>query len=83
METFGTGSTCPSLERCLACVQTYPISFVAKEIGDVCTQAKRCPSYRGSNKGSKGVIAVKLTIIPRARMGSESIADEAEGRMGY
>ena len=24
-----------------------------------------------------------LTIIPRARMGSESIAHEAEGRMGY
>ena len=24
-----------------------------------------------------------LTIIPRARMGSESIADEAEGWMGY
>ena len=23
------------------------------------------------------------TIIPRARMGSESIAHEAEGRMGY
>jgi len=26
---------------------------------------------------------VSLTIIPRARMGSESIAHEAEGRMGY
>ena len=24
-----------------------------------------------------------LTIIPRARMGYESIAREAEGRMGY
>ena len=24
-----------------------------------------------------------LTIIPRARMGSESIAHDAEGRMGY
>ena len=24
-----------------------------------------------------------LTIIPQARMGSESIAHEAEGRMGY
>ena len=24
-----------------------------------------------------------LTIIPRARMGSESIAHEAKGRMGY
>ena len=24
-----------------------------------------------------------LTIIPRAQMGSESIAHEAEGRMGY
>ena len=27
--------------------------------------------------------AVDLTIIPRARMGSESMAHEAEGRMGY
>ena len=27
--------------------------------------------------------AVDLTIIPRARMGSESTAHEAEGRMGY
>ena len=26
---------------------------------------------------------VYLTIIPRAQMGSESIAHEAEGRMGY
>ena len=26
---------------------------------------------------------VYLTIIPRARMGNESIAHEAEGRMGY
>ena len=26
---------------------------------------------------------VYLTIIPRARMGSELIAHEAEGRMGY
>ena len=28
-------------------------------------------------------LAGYLTIIPRARMGSESIAHEAEGRMGY
>ena len=27
--------------------------------------------------------AICLTIIPRARMASESIAHEAEGRMGY
>ena len=26
---------------------------------------------------------IKLKIIPRARMASESIAHEAEGRMGY
>jgi len=30
-----------------------------------------------------GAMDVYLTIIPRARMGSESIAHEAEGRMGY
>ena len=29
------------------------------------------------------IIAYYLTIIPRARMGSESIGHEAEGRMGY
>ena len=29
------------------------------------------------------VFVVSLTIIPRARMGSESIAHEVEGRMGY
>ena len=28
-------------------------------------------------------IGVYLTIIPRARMSSESIAHEAEGRLGY
>ena len=28
-------------------------------------------------------IYIYLTIIPRARMGSESMAHEAEGRMGY
>ena len=27
--------------------------------------------------------SIYLTIIPRARMGSESIAHEAEGRMSY
>ena len=26
---------------------------------------------------------IDLTIIPRARMGSESLAHEAEGQMGY
>ena len=29
------------------------------------------------------LVVVYLTIIPRARMGSESIAHEAKGRMGY
>ena len=29
------------------------------------------------------VLLKYLTIIPRARMGSESIAHEAEGQMGY
>ena len=28
-------------------------------------------------------VAVAVAVIPRARMGSESIAHEAEGRMGY
>ena len=32
---------------------------------------------------SAEIVRVYLTIIPRARMGSESIAHEAEGRMGY
>ena len=31
-----------------------------------------------------GMVEIEyLTIIPRARMGSESIAHETEGRMGY
>ena len=34
----------------VACVQTSPISFVAKEIGDVCTQA------RGGGERRKGII---------------------------
>ena len=29
------------------------------------------------------MIIGQLTIIPRARMGSQSIAHEAKGRMGY
>ena len=34
--------------------------------------------------GEKSVLfALYLTIITRARMGYESIAQEAEGRMGY
>ena len=41
-----------------------------------------------ANNGSRAYFQVwqrhlYLTIIPRARMGSESIAHEAEGRMGY
>ena len=36
------------------------------------------PSYCSSMK-----LHDYLTIIPRARMGSESIPHEAEGRMGY
>ena len=28
-------------------------------------------------------LVIILTILPRARMGSESIADEAEGRSSY
>ena len=36
--------------------------------------------YQGKMKRNKGKY---LTIIPRTRMGSESIAHEAEGRMGY
>ena len=29
------------------------------------------------------IVTIILTIIPRAQMGSESIADEAKGRVGY
>ena len=34
-------------------------------------------------KKKKKIIYIHLTIIARARMGSESIAHEAEGRIGY
>ena len=37
----------------------------------------------GSVCFSAEIVRVYLTIIPRARMGSESVAHEAEGRMGY
>ena len=37
----------------------------------------------GSVCFSAEIVRVYLTIIPRARMGSEPIAHEAEGRMGY
>ena len=35
------------------------------------------------NRLEEEVVVEYLTIIPRARMGYESIAHEAEGRMGY
>ena len=41
-----------------------------------------CNSY-ASFVLSKLPACIHLTIIPRARVGSESIAHEAEGRMGY
>ena len=45
--------------------------------GDCCHVLK-------SVRGMECVLTVHyLTIIPRAQMGSESIAHEAEGRMGY
>ena len=39
--------------------------------------------YRVDHKKIKFISISNLTIIPRARMGYESIAHEAEGRMGY
>ena len=39
--------------------------------------------FKGTKKAIYVHIDELLTIIPRARMGSESIAHEAEGRMGY
>ena len=39
--------------------------------------------WRFQKKKKKKNIYIHLTIIPRARMGSESIAHEAEGRIGY
>ena len=74
-------------------------SFVCMLISSLClifTLKFFCVSYmltrqRGLiNNAYKRIIywppfcnKVYLTIIPRARMGSESIAHEAEGRMGY
>ena len=37
----------------------------------------------GQSQILKYIDMKQLTIIPRARMGSESIAHEAEGQMGY
>ena len=39
--------------------------------------------YQADTKTGPKTKARYLTIIPRARMGSESVAHEAEGRMGY
>ena len=36
-----------------------------------------------TNSALRASLVIYLTIIPRARMGSESIAHEAEGRVGY
>ena len=44
---------------------------------------KRKSRYQSPWAFWSAVILVYLTIIPRARMGYESIAHEAEGRMGY
>ena len=50
------------------------------------------PTRHQKEKTEKEIISVRfvmsklikyLTIVPRARMGSESIAHEAEGRMDY
>ena len=43
---------------------------------------KRFERFDSSEK-LKMNVHVYLTIIPRARISSESIAHEAEGRMGY
>ena len=56
-------------------------------IGQVATKL-RVNQVRWSNKtvnklNFQLLLECYLTIIPRARMGSESIAHEAEGRMGY
>ena len=40
-------------------------------------------SLTGGGDGGGWVLQVFLTIIPQARMGSESIANKAKGRMGY
>ena len=37
----------------------------------------------GKHLSNWSTLAGYLTVIPQARMGSESIAHEAEGRMGY
>ena len=54
----------------------------------LCLTAFTDPSGLTMSKRSDKVFflegkTIYLTIIPRARMGSESIAHEAEGRMGY
>ena len=37
----------------------------------------------GKHLSNWSTLAGYLTVIPQAQMGSESIAHEAEGRMGY
>ena len=46
-------------------------------------QEKSAEGGGGGGGRTPGTCERYLTIIPRARMGSESIAHEAEGLMGY
>ena len=64
-------------ERCKGCYR-FPSRAVHSE---------QRASFSGSRVSRGGLTLLSpteyLTIIPRARMGSESIAHKAEGRMGF
>ena len=67
-------------ERCKSCWR-FPSRAVHSK------QIVRVSAFSGSRVSRGGLRVMSpaeyLTIIPRARMGSESIAHKAEGRMGY
>ena len=49
---------------------------------EICFNQKYYPNLGGDTSSVwHGPISIYLTIIPRARMGSESIAHEAEGQL--
>ena len=58
-------------------------NYTCKATNDVNTDTRKVLVQQISKWNIHCSSIVHLTIIPRARMGSESIAHETEGRMGY
>ena len=64
-------------------VNELHINEVPKNKGLIFDMGEVSELRRKTMANNSGGIISSLTIIPRARMGCESIVHEAEGRMGY